>query len=93
VNAIPDWSTSRLIVSKRTTTFAANRPFANPETAARKLVEIASGIEPVQDGRIYIERSTAPSCISSKARQRSTRPALIAQLPTAGYGCTRAGRT
>jgi len=31
------------------------RPFANPEAAARKLVEIASGIAPVQDGRIYIE--------------------------------------
>jgi hypothetical protein len=36
---------------------------AAPETAARKLVEIASSIEPVQDGRsIHIERSTARSC-------------------------------
>ncbi len=35
--------------------YATARPFADPETAARKLVEIASGIEPVQDGRIYIE--------------------------------------
>jgi hypothetical protein len=42
--------------------FAANHPFADPETAARKLVEIASSIEPVQDGRIHIERSTARSC-------------------------------
>jgi hypothetical protein len=25
------------------------RPYANPEAAARKLVEIAYGIEPVQD--------------------------------------------
>ena len=33
----------------------ADRPFANPEKAARKLVEIANSIEAVQDGRIYIE--------------------------------------
>jgi hypothetical protein len=26
----------------------ADRPFANPEAAARKLVELASGIQPVQ---------------------------------------------
>ncbi len=34
-------------------------PYGDPETAARKLVEIAAGIEPVQDGRIYIERVNA----------------------------------
>ena len=32
----------------------AERPFANPETAARKLIEIANAVEPVQDGRIYM---------------------------------------
>jgi hypothetical protein len=31
------------------------RPFADPEAAARKLMEIANSIEPVQDGRIFIE--------------------------------------
>ena len=40
--------------------FAADRPFANPETAARKLVELANAFEPVQDGRIYIEKINAP---------------------------------
>jgi hypothetical protein len=35
--------------------YATNRPYANPETAARKLVEIANAVEPVQDGRIFIE--------------------------------------
>ena len=34
--------------------FASARPFADPDIAARKLVEIASTIEPVQDGRIYV---------------------------------------
>ncbi len=36
------------------------RPFSNPEAAARKLVEIASGFEPVQDGRIFIELVNVP---------------------------------
>ena len=40
--------------------FAAYRPFANPDTAARKLIEIANDVEAVQDGRIYIERVNAP---------------------------------
>lgn len=35
--------------------FTAERPFADPEAAARKPVEIASGIEPVQDSRIFTE--------------------------------------
>ena len=35
--------------------FATDRPYANPETAARKLIEIANSVEPVQDGRIFIE--------------------------------------
>jgi hypothetical protein len=40
--------------------FAETRIYADPETAARKLVEIASTIEPVQDGRIHIEKLNAP---------------------------------
>jgi len=35
--------------------FVNNRPFADPDAAARKLVEIANAAEAVQDGRIYIE--------------------------------------
>ena len=35
--------------------YIALRPFADPEAAARKLMEIANSIEPVQDGRIFIE--------------------------------------
>jgi hypothetical protein len=36
------------------------RPFADPEAAARKLVEIANAAEAVQDGRIHIELVNAP---------------------------------
>jgi hypothetical protein len=35
--------------------FAEPRPYADPEAAARKLIEIANSVEPVQDGRIFIE--------------------------------------
>ncbi|MGY8682726.1 hypothetical protein Q2941_33870 [Bradyrhizobium sp. UFLA05-153] len=40
---------------------------ADPETAARKLIEIASGIEPVQDGRIHIKKIIAPFLYALKA--------------------------
>jgi hypothetical protein len=35
--------------------FVTDRPFADPDAAARKLIEIANATEPVQDGRLYIE--------------------------------------
>ncbi len=35
--------------------FVAERPYADPEAAARKLIEIANSVEAVQDGRIFIE--------------------------------------
>ena len=38
----------------------SRRPFADPEAAAKKLMEIASGVEPVQDGRIFIELLNGP---------------------------------
>lgn len=46
---------------------AAERPFATPEAAARKLVEIAAGIKPVQEDRIYIELINYPMLFKLKA--------------------------
>jgi hypothetical protein len=40
--------------------FATDRPFADPENAARKLIEIANTVEVVQDGRIHIEKINGP---------------------------------
>lgn len=40
--------------------YAGTRPLADPETAARKLIEIASGIEPIQDSRVFIELVNVP---------------------------------
>ena len=49
---------------------AAERPYAEPEAAARKLVEIAAKIEAVQDGRIYIERINAQFMFELKGSGR-----------------------
>ena len=40
--------------------FSTDRPYADPEAAARKLIEIANSVEAVQDGRIYIELLNGP---------------------------------
>jgi hypothetical protein len=40
--------------------FAAERPYADPEVAMRKILEIANTVEPVQDCRIHIEKINGP---------------------------------
>lgn len=35
------------------------RPYADPEAAARQLLELAASIEAVEDGRIHIEKINA----------------------------------
>ena len=50
--------------------FVADHPFADPDVAARKIVEIANGVEAVQDGRIYTERVN----VSGGWRQRRGLP-------------------
>ena len=39
---------------------AEPRPYADAEKAARRIMEIASTIEPVQDGRIHVEKINGP---------------------------------
>ncbi|MBR1300625.1 hypothetical protein [Bradyrhizobium sp. AUGA SZCCT0042] len=41
-------------------TYATDRPYADPEAAARKLLEIANTIEAIRDGRIHIEKINGP---------------------------------
>jgi hypothetical protein len=40
--------------------YTAERPFADPEKTARKLLEIANAVEPIQNGRIHIEKINGP---------------------------------
>ncbi|WP_426527615.1 hypothetical protein [Bradyrhizobium sp. McL0615] len=44
----------------------ADRPFADPDKAARRLLEHAHAFEPIQDGRIYIEKLNAPFLFGDK---------------------------
>ena len=46
--------------------YAPNRAYADPEKAARKLIEIANSVEAVQDGRIFIELVNAPFLYEQK---------------------------
>jgi hypothetical protein len=43
-----------------------DRPYAKPEAAARRLMEHARAFEPIQDGRIYIERINSPFLYQDK---------------------------
>jgi len=47
--------------------FATTRPYADPEAAARKLIELANAVEAVQDGRIHIELLNSPMLFELKA--------------------------
>ncbi|MCP1743884.1 hypothetical protein ABIF65_005557 [Bradyrhizobium japonicum] len=69
---------------------AEERPYADPEAAARKLVELAASVEAVQDGRIYIERINAPFLFKLKGRASSA-PGSNTRSSAAGSICTRAG--
>ena len=40
--------------------YVETSPLSDPETAARKLIEIANGVEAAQDGRIHIEKINGP---------------------------------
>jgi hypothetical protein len=44
-----------------------SRSYSDPEAAARKLVELANAFDPIQDGRIYIEKLNGPMLFDLKA--------------------------
>jgi hypothetical protein len=46
--------------------FTTDRPFADPDKAARRLMQHAHAFEPVQDGRIYIEKLNGPFLFGDK---------------------------
>jgi hypothetical protein len=55
--------------------FAELRPYADPETAMRQLLEIASTVEPVQDGRAHIEKINGPFLFEHGGCRPNTAPA------------------
>ena len=46
--------------------FIDDRPYSDPEKAARKLLEIANTVEVTQDGRIHIEKINGPILFREK---------------------------
>jgi hypothetical protein len=53
------------------------RPYANPEAAARKLLEIANAHEPYMDGRILIERLNGAMLYQHKATPAEYKAGLL----------------
>jgi hypothetical protein len=53
--------------------YATPRPYADPEKAARRILEIANAVEPVQ-GRIHIEKSTGRFCSAIAPARPNTAP-------------------
>jgi hypothetical protein len=54
-------------VTRMSMKFTADRPYSDPEKAARKLLEIANAAEALQDGRIHIEKINAPFLFRERA--------------------------
>ena len=53
-----------------------DRPFADPERAARRLMQHARAFEAKQDGRIFIEKINAPFLFGDKAIAEEYRAGL-----------------
>lgn len=69
--------------------YASAHPLADPDAGAGKLVEIASGIEPVQEGRIFIELINMPFLKQSGTGEQF-RTAVAWRRSEAGWSRTRA---
>ena len=73
--------------------FVEKRPFADPETTARKLLELANAFEPIQDGRIYIEKINEPFLYQLKGTPAEYKAGLDRAIANGWLWCTRAGPT
>ncbi|MEK9280969.1 MULTISPECIES: hypothetical protein [unclassified Bradyrhizobium] len=54
----------------------ADRPYAKPEAAARRLLEICREVQPVQDGRLHIEKINYPFLFRDKGSPAEYRAGL-----------------
>jgi hypothetical protein len=71
-------------------------PHETPRTGltpipALKILEIAKAIEPVQDGRIHIEKINEPFLYKERGTPTEYRAGI--KLNAAGSGCTRTAHT
>ena len=70
--------------------FTESRPFADPDAAARKIIELANAFQPVQDGRIYIEKINGPFLFDLKGTPTEYKAGLDLAI---AKSCTRAALT
>jgi hypothetical protein len=66
----------------------ADRPFSDPDKAARKLVEIANTVEAVQDGRIHIELINTPFLQSGGSIADYKEPTSVSRTASGSIGCS-----
>ena len=62
--------------------FIERRPFGDPDAAARKLIALAKAFEPVQDGRIYIEKINGPFLFELKGTPAEYKAGLERAIAT-----------
>ena len=72
--------------------FATERPYADPEKAARRIMQHARAFEPVQDGRTYFEAINYPMLDKDRAR-RNTGPGCSSRSKAIGWTIIRAAPT
>jgi hypothetical protein len=70
--------------------YATARPYADPEKAARRILEIANAVEPIQ-GRIHIEKINEPFLFRDRGTRPSTARASNSRSSAAGSRCMSQG--
>ena len=58
--------------------FSPDWPYSDPDTAARKLLEMTNAVEAVQDGRVQIEKINAPFLFRERGTPVTWRSAVAA---------------
>jgi hypothetical protein len=81
-----------LVVKEKAVKYNEPRPYADPEQAARVLMEHAQAFEPIQDGRIYIEKINGPFLFADKGHASRVQGRSGLPLIEDGWKSTRAGR-
>jgi hypothetical protein len=66
--------------------YATVRPHADPEKAARRILEIANAVEPIQ-GRIHIEKINEPFLFRDRGSPAEYGAGLKSQSSAAGSRC------
>ena len=71
--------------------FINDRPYSDPEKAARKIVEIANSTEAMQDGKLYIELINGPFLFREKGTPDEYKAALDLAIERSWLELDRSG--